>query len=284
MKNRSYATRTPYTDKPWLRAVLIGSTFAATILLVTFHQRNPSNRRSLLCSDEDGIAATATHLQTIVHYATSRTVPQQSKAEISVSFAVLQAIAPCNFLVFGLGHDSLMWASLNPRGTTVFLEEDPKWVHGILQNAPSLRVHTIDYHTRLSDADYLLSTYKSNKDCAASNVSLKVNTRCKLALSELPDSMYDTEWDVIMIDGPRGYFPETSGRMTAIYTAAVMARARTQPGVTHVFLHDVNRKVEKVYAEEFLCRKYLVKAIGRLWHFEIPPTDVSRRDGNFTFC
>ncbi|CAL0320405.1 unnamed protein product [Lupinus luteus] len=59
--------------------------------------------------------------------------------------------------------------------------------------------------------------------------------------------------------------------MAAVYSAAVMARGRKGTGVTHVFLYDVNRKVEKVYAEEFLCRKNLVKSVGRLWHFEIPP-------------
>lgn len=83
--------------------------------------------------------------------------------------------------------------------------------------------------------------------------------------------MYDKEWDLIMIDAPRGYFAEAPGRMAAIFSAAVMARARKGSGVTHVFLHDIDRKVEKVYAEEFLCRKHLVKAVARLWHFEIPP-------------
>lgn len=75
----------------------------------------------------------------------------------------------------------------------------------------------------------------------------------------------------MMIDAPKGYFAEAPGRMAAIFSAAVMARDRKGSGVTHVFLHDVDRKVEKVFAEEFLCRKYLVKGVGRLWHFQIPP-------------
>jgi len=88
-----------------------------------------------------------------------------------------------------------------------------------------------------------------------------------------------------MIDAPRGYFAEAPGRMGAIFSAAVMARARMRPGVTHVFLHDVNRRVEKVFAEEFLCRKYLVKAVGRLWHFEIPhPANVSDGGRGSAFC
>ena len=102
----------------------------------------------------------------------------------------------------------------------------------------------------------------------------------RLALNMLENEVYDTEWDLIMIDAPRGYFPEAPGRMAAIYSAAVMARNRKGAGVTHVFLHDVDRRVEQMYAEAFLCKKYLVKAEGRLWHFEIPPA----ADINTDFC
>lgn len=54
----------------------------------------------------------------LVHYVTSNVTPQQTFDEISVSKRVLDKKSPCNFLVFGLGHDSLMWASLNHGGRT----------------------------------------------------------------------------------------------------------------------------------------------------------------------
>lgn len=89
---------------------------------------------------------------------------------------------------------------------------------------------------------------------------------------------------MIMIDAPRGYFAEAPGRMAAIYSATVMARNRKKSGVTHVFLHDVNRKVEREYANEFLCKKYLKHSVGRLWHFEIPPaSNTTGTDGGW-FC
>ena len=99
-------------------------------------------------------------------------------------------------------------------------------------------------------------------------------------MNMLENEVYDTEWDLIMIDAPRGYYPEAPGRMAAIYSAAVMARNRKGTGVTHVFLHDVDRPVEQRYAEAFLCKKYLVKEEGRLWHFQIPPA----ADFNTDFC
>ncbi|EPS63199.1 hypothetical protein M569_11587, partial [Genlisea aurea] len=199
----------------------------------------------------------------LVHYATSREVPQQSSGEIALSVNVLKRIGPCNFLVFGLGRDSFMWAALNPRGTTLFLEEDPDWVRKVLSEAPVLRAATVSFRTQLSEADELLRHYQAEPDCWPAKSSLRGNTSCRLALDMLPDEVYDTEWDVIMIDAPRGYFPEAPGRMSAIYSAAVMARNRRKTGSTHVFLHDVDRKVEKTYAEKFLCRKYRSEGVGR---------------------
>jgi hypothetical protein len=46
-------------------------------------------------------------------------------------------------------------------------------------------------------------------------------------------------WDVIVVDGPTGYAPETPGRMQAIATAAALASEATT-----VFIHDSNRDAE----------------------------------------
>ncbi|KZV28188.1 glucuronoxylan 4-O-methyltransferase 2-like [Dorcoceras hygrometricum] len=170
--------------------------------------------------------ATALQMQAIRYYATQMMVPQQSFDEITVSFDVLSVMAPCNFLVFGLGRDSLMWASLNPRGTTLFLEEDPRWVQTVLKDAPTLTADIVTYRTHLSEADELLRHYQQEPDCSVKKSFLRGNQKCRLALSMLSDKVYDTEWDMIMIDAPRGYFAQAPGRMAAIYSAAVMARNR----------------------------------------------------------
>ncbi|KAL6952874.1 phosphoacetylglucosamine mutase [Sarracenia purpurea var. burkii] len=283
MKNRRFLP-----ENPRFLVVTVAGLIGGVLLIGRFIQ-NPNN--PLSCSPV-GMKTTAIQLRAILHYATSQVVPQQSVGEIRVSFDVLQSLSPCNFLVFGLGHDSLMWASFNAGGTTLFLEEDPKWIQTVLTDAPDLRAHTVRYRTKLSEANALLSHYRSEPECSPLKSYIRNNEKCKLALSGLPDEVYDTEWDLIMIDAPRGYFAEAPGRMGAIYSATVMARNRKRPGVTHVFLHDVDRRVEKAYAEEFLCRKYLVKGVGRLWHFEIPAaarTAVGAANGgdgsdNSRFC
>ncbi|CAD5316534.1 unnamed protein product [Arabidopsis thaliana] len=276
IQDKSKGAKQTLLERPWFLAVALAGLIGGAMLITSFI-RATDNTLSL-CSTAKNTAAsiaeyTATpiQLQSIVHYATSHTVPQQSFEEISISLNVLKERLPCNFLVFGLGRDSLMWASLNPGGTTVFLEEDPEWIEAVLKDAPSLRAHHVQYRTHLSEAGRLLSTYKNEPMCLpAKAFPIRYNEKCPLALTSLPDEFYDTEWDLIMVDAPKGYFPEAPGRMAAIFSSAIMARNRKGDGTTHVFLHDVNRKVENAFANEFLCEKYKVNSVGRLWHFEIP--------------
>ncbi|KAI4348319.1 hypothetical protein L6164_009054 [Bauhinia variegata] len=276
---RKHRSASDYSGKPPLTSVLIGGLVTTTLVLALYSwtsnkgicsKGRPLNRNEAKIATE--FDEMASPLVAILNYATSSVAAQQSRAEIRVAFDVLQSLAPCNFLVFGIGYDSLMWDSLNPRGTTVFLEEDAEWARSVLLRYPVLRAYTVRYPTRMSEADGLLSSYK--KECRTSpsaRASLKANTQCKLALNNLPDEVYDRDWDVIMIDGPKGYFAAAPGRMAVIYSAAIIARTRRRSGVTHVFLHDVDRKVEKLYAKEFLCMKNRVSAVGKLWHFAIPP-------------
>ncbi|CAJ1851516.1 unnamed protein product [Sphenostylis stenocarpa] len=271
--------RNPLLERRWFVG-LAAVGLIVTGLFLTSSIRSPET--SYLCPAALGIRTRTEfsyepapmQMRAILHYATSRVVPQQSVAEIKISLDVIKSLGrPCNFLVFGLGHDSLMWASFNPGGRTVFLEEDPKWVHSILKDAPGLKAHTVRYRTQLREAKTLLTSYRSEAACSPARAYLRGNEACKLALENLPDEVYETEWDMIMIDAPKGYYAEAPGRMSAVFSAAVMARNRKQLGVTHVFLHDVDRKVEKVYAEEFLCKKNFVNGAGRLWHFKIPPSN-----------
>ncbi|KAE9599555.1 putative glucuronoxylan 4-O-methyltransferase [Lupinus albus] len=286
----------PYFTNPRVLFTLIATTIMIIALILFSHRALVDN--SHLCSTtttlpftkNDAIIAkeldtTTSPLVAILHYATAQVIPQQSVGEIRRPFDTLQYLAPCNFLVFGIGQDSLMWDSFNPQGITLFLEDDSNLALTTLQRFPILRAHLVSYSTRVSEAEALLASYK--KDCwkgaTADSHILKGNTRCPLALSDLPDEVYDRDWDVIMIDAPKGYFAAAPGRMAVIYSVAVMARGRKRSGVTHVFLHDVDRKIEQDFAKEFLCMKYKVGGIRKLWHFVIPPVfNVS--DTTSGFC
>ncbi|CAA0814080.1 Glucuronoxylan 4-O-methyltransferase 1 [Striga hermonthica] len=219
--------------------------------------------------------------QAIIHYSTSTITPQQTLGEISVTSRILERKSPCNFLVFGLGHDSLMWHSLNHGGRTVFLEEDESWVEQVRRRFPMLESRHVAYETRVSEADRLIEAGRG-PECVA--VSDPRYSMCQLALKGLPGEVYETEWDVIMVDAPTGYYEEAPGRMGAIYTAGMMARnypSRRGGSGTHVLVHDVNREVEDRFSREFLCEGYMKRQEGRLRHFVVPS---HRDDLGKPFC
>ncbi|CAN0890045.1 Glucuronoxylan 4-O-methyltransferase 2 [Linum grandiflorum] len=203
----------------------------------------------------------------LVHYATTNITPQQTLKEVSVSLRILHQKSPCNFLIFGLGHDSLMWSSLNYGGRTVFLEEDKTWIEKVLADIPSLEAYHVSYDTKVHQAGGLMDAGIGDEDCKA--VSDPRESKCRLALKGFPSEIYDMDWDLIMVDAPTGYHDEAPGRMTAIYTAGLMARNK-EAGETEVFVHDVDRTVEDKFSKAFLCEGYLTEQEGRLRHFTVP--------------
>jgi glucuronoxylan 4-O-methyltransferase len=215
--------------------------------------------------------------QALIHYTTSTITPQQTHKEISVSAKILEKKSPCNFLVFGLGHDSLMWSALNYGGRTVFLEEDEAWIAQIKRRFPMLESYHVTYDSKVNQANNLMEVGKGPECTAISDPKFSM---CQLALKGLPIEVYEIEWDLIMVDAPTGYYEEAPGRMTAIYTAGMMARNRKE-GETDVFVHDVNREVEDKFSKALLCEGYMKKQVGRLRHFIIP----SHRDAlDRPFC
>lgn len=166
-------------ERKLLIAISSITILAAAFLLLTITTTTTS---PFFCTQSNPFHSTPSPIQlkSILHYATSRTVPQQSFSEITVSFNVLKTISPCNFLVFGLGHDSLMWASFNANGKTLFLEEDEKWFKTVVNDAKELKAEVVKYRTKLSEADELMKTYRSEPECAPGKSYIKGNTRCRL--------------------------------------------------------------------------------------------------------
>ncbi|KAL4566686.1 hypothetical protein LXL04_030807 [Taraxacum kok-saghyz] len=94
---------------------------------------------------------------------------------------------------------------------------------------------------------------------------------CKLALNGLPDEIVKMKWDVIIVDGPNGYGPDSPGRMGSIFMAGILANG------SNVVVHDVDRMIEKWFSWEFLCYENLVSSKGRFLNFRRLETIV----GNF---
>lgn len=264
--------------------------FLATIILIFImrstltssqEHQNPEETRSSRCSGSCNKLPRSV-AQALIHYSTSVITPQQTLKEIAVSSRVLEKKSPCNFLVFGLGHDSLMWSSLNYGGRTVFLEEDEAWIKQIKRRFPMLESYHVTYDSKVNQADNLIEVGKG-PECTA--IGDPRYSMCQLALKGLPAEIYETSWDLIMVDAPTGYYDEAPGRMTTIYTAGMMARNRKHGGETDVFVHDVNREIEDKFSKAFLCERYMKKQKGRLRHFVIPSfRDGSDSESDRPFC
>lgn len=261
-----------------VKLLILGVTLAFLLLFIlrSNFSSSSSSGQTLMIKDSDCLS-TCTKIPSslshaLIHYSTSSITPQQTSREIAVTSKILQKKSPCNFLVFGLGHDSLMWSALNYGGRTIFLEEDESWIKQIKSRFPMLHSYHVVYDTKVNQADILIDLAKG-EECTS--ISDPKHSMCQLALKSLPKEVYETKWDLIMVDAPTGYHDEAPGRMTAIYTAGMIARNQ-ENGETDVFVHDVNREVEDKFSKVFLCEGYMQKQEGRLRHFTIP----SHREGS----
>ena len=147
---------------------------------------------------------------------------QASEAEYSLVHGVLCGRAPCNLLVFGVGRDSSLWMDVNDGGRTVFVEDVREWAEYAREHVEGISVVDVRYWT-LRVMWHLLRFIPS-----------------LLYMRSLPADVLDAQWDVILVDAPRGTRWYRRGRMMSIYTASVLAKRSR--GV--VFVHDCHRFTE----------------------------------------
>lgn len=160
---------------------------------------------------------------------------------------VVEERAPCNLLVFGVGRDSTLWLGANAGGRTVFLENVGEWADFARGNVPGIEVHDVTYRTRR----FLWPLLRRMPSI--------------LYMRDLPASVEETAWDVILVDAPRGTRWYRPGRMKSIYTASVLARR--SKGV--VFVHDCDRVTERECSDEFLGDDRLVTEVESMRHYDL---------------
>ncbi|KAK3134416.1 hypothetical protein QOZ80_6AG0548860 [Eleusine coracana subsp. coracana] len=252
-----------------------------------------SSAASFAVSARDGSATGAVGLpgyvfDALVQYAAlggGNSTPSMPGADVRAIAAVLRRRAPCNLLVFGLGGETPLWRALNHGGRTVFLDENQYYVSHLEGRHPGLEAYDVAYTTTVREFPDLLDAARAARAAECRPVQNLLFSDCRLAINDLPNQLYDVSWDVILVDGPRGYTASSPGRMSAIFTAGVLARTRAGEGgaVTDVLVHDYEREVERVCSREFLCEENRVAETSTrsLAHFVIRAGAAVRRDA---FC
>ncbi|XP_011005802.1 PREDICTED: protein IRX15-LIKE-like [Populus euphratica] len=222
-------------------------------------------------------------INTLLHYASrSNDSFHMSHAEIKpISDVLRKCSSPCNFLVFGLTHETLLWKALNHNGRTVFIEENRYYAAYYEELHPEIDVFDVQYTTKMKEMRELIASTKKQIKNECRPVQNLLFSECKLGINDLPNHVYEVDWDVILVDGPRGDGPDGPGRMTPIFTAGVLARSRKASNAkTHIFVHDYYRNVERIYGDEFLCGENLVESNDMLAHFIVEKMD----ENSFHFC
>ncbi len=158
-------------------------------------------------------------------------------------YEAIASKAPCNFLVFGVGRDTELWFSVNKGGNCLFLEDSGKWMRTLqkeYKHLGKINMMKVKYNSDVREASSMLEQYK--------------NGNTNIFDMELPDEVANTEWDVILVDGPFGKVPKpgkksSTGRMKSIY-AAYQLLLKSKNGID-IFIHDCERDVESGYCDFF---------------------------------
>ncbi|THU68350.1 hypothetical protein C4D60_Mb08t02990 [Musa balbisiana] len=260
----------------WLLALLAFFTFVSLVtLLNTTTSRDPNGLPSSAVLSAGSVSSRPPPLlpapvfDSLVNYAvSSNSTGKMEEGDLRAVAGVLRLRGPCNLLVFGLGHETPLWRALNHGGRTVFADENEYYVAHVEGRNPGVEAYDVAYTTKVREMPELIAAARRHRRGDCRPVQNLLFSDCRLAINDLPNQLYDVAWDVILVDGPKGYSATEPGRMSAIFTAAVMARSRG-PGHVDVLVHDYNRKVEKLCSAEFLCPENLVAATRSLAHFRI---------------
>ena len=259
----------------WLLALLSSVAFLSVLSLLIHRHATlpPSTQTSPFLSSFPTRTLPDDLFHVILHYATTEIpsglkLPETDLKEIAAN---IFRKSPCNLLIFGLGHETLLYRSLNRGGRTVFIDENGFLISHLEERHVGLiEAYDVKFPKEMEDLGDLLSKAKEERKGDCRPVQNLLFSDCRLAVNDLPNDLYDVPWDVILVDGPRGWGVSAPGRASAIFTAAVMARSGGgRNSTTVVLVHDYNRELERICSEEFLCKENLVKAVGRLAHFEV---------------
>ncbi|GLT50116.1 hypothetical protein SLA2020_236240 [Shorea laevis] len=287
-----YIQKQGSSNRLWLLAFI--SVFTIAFLLTLIYTRESFSAKTTVAtatvagpvssgSNFGNVPMSTTVINTLLYYASrSNDSFRMNYAEMKpISDVLRKCSSPCNFLVFGLTAETLLWKALNHNGRTVFIDENRYYAAYFEELHPEIDAYDVQYTTKIRETRELVAAAKKQIRNECRPVQNLLFSECKLGINDLPNHVYEVDWDVILIDGPRGDGPEFPGRMSPIFTAGVLARSKKGGNPkTHIFVHDYYRDVEMICGDEFLCRENLVEHYETLAHFVVEKME----ENSFQYC
>ena len=123
-------------------------------------------------------------------------------------------------LIFGLGNDSLLWYKANQEKNILFVENK---LFYIKKNQNINKKHIIKY-------DYKDITVQKSLDNLVDVKKYRIPNKL---INQKP-------FDIILIDGPEGFSPDSHGRELPFYWSKKLMHEKTK-----IFIDDFNRDLEK---------------------------------------
>lgn len=172
---------------------------------------------------------------------------QLSEVQLVYTARQIRQHKHCKLIVFGLGNDSRLWAAINRHGRSVFFEEDQQWCHKIASQSSRIEAYWVQYHTKMSQwREYL--------------------DHPSLLSIPMPENISNVDWDLVLVDAPRGGGDPDPGRMTSIYMSRQLIK-----GGGDVLVHDCERPLEEAYTDRYLQQENFVTSLpgypGMLKHY-----------------
>ena len=156
---------------------------------------------------------------------------------------VINQRSPCNVLIYGLGNDSDLYMKINPEGNNIFVETDREWIQKASKKVP---VDNIIHHVFQTSVKQSLE----NK-CTSTYI--------------LSNYLHLYDWNVIIVDGPRGWRNDMMGREIPIRESSYILKNINSS--VDVFVHDVDRPLEKMACDIYFPSTANKSSYDRTFHF-----------------